>query len=194
MGEAFENRMALLGCQGTDPGLAFVHLAFELMEDLPDVPTVFVEQDELIDGQGEVGGEVAVGDLVLGIGVNDAPQHHAVGGAYVVVGDDSGVSRLAAVERVLRADFGAAVGSFQDEEVDAMGVLEGVPEVVVDAGFVPDEEDFAALGRSVAKLFGGAAFDDGDVMDFLPAVFGVGHVEATEVVAVLRQRSTPSWQ
>ena len=55
-----------------------------------------------------------------------------------------------------------------------MGVFEGVPEVVVDAGLVPDEQDFTAFGGSVVKLFGGAALDNGDVMGLFLAVFGVG--------------------
>jgi hypothetical protein len=63
-----------------------------------------------------------------------------------------------------------------------MSVLEGVPEMVVDAGLVPDEQDLAAFGGSVTQLPGAAAFDDGDVVGFLFAVFGVGHVEAAEVM------------
>lgn len=56
MGEALEDRMALLGFQGAGPGFALEHLTFELVEDLLDVPAVFVEQDNLIGGQGVVVG------------------------------------------------------------------------------------------------------------------------------------------
>jgi hypothetical protein len=36
-----------------------------------------------------------------------------------------------------------------------MSVLKGIPEVVVNAGFVPDEQDLAAFGGSVTQLPGG---------------------------------------
>ena len=99
-----------------------------------------------------------------------------------MVGDDAVVSRIVAVEQVDGTGFCHAVGFFQGDEVDAVGVLEFEPMAVVDAGLVPDEHDFAALGRAVAKLVGTAALDDGDVVGFFLAVAGVGHVKATEVV------------
>ena len=54
--------------------------------------------------------------------------------------------------------------------------------LIVDAGFVPDEHDLAALGGTVAKLIGTAALDDGDVMGLFLAVFRIGHAEAAHVV------------
>ena len=66
VGKALEDRVALLGFEGTGPGFALAHLAFELMEDLFDVPAVFVEQDDLIGGQGVVVGEVGVDHAVFG--------------------------------------------------------------------------------------------------------------------------------
>jgi hypothetical protein len=112
VGEAFEEGMALLSLERTGPGFALVHFAFELMENFLDVPTVFVEQNELIGRQGEVVGEVAVGHADFGIGVNDAPQDYSVRGADAVVGGESGFIWLAAVELVEGADFGGAVGFF----------------------------------------------------------------------------------
>jgi putative transposase len=47
MGKAFEDAVTLLGREGTGPGFALVGFAFELVEDLFDIPAVFVEQDDL---------------------------------------------------------------------------------------------------------------------------------------------------
>ena len=70
-------------------------VAFELMEDLLDVPTVFVEQDDLIGRQGEIAGQVGVGHAILGIGVNNALHHHAGGGARQMVRNNPFVFRVA---------------------------------------------------------------------------------------------------
>jgi len=51
VGQAFKDRVTLLGREGTRPGFALTHLAFELVEDFLDVPAVLVEQDDLIGGQ-----------------------------------------------------------------------------------------------------------------------------------------------
>ena len=45
------------------------------------------------------------------------------------------------------ADFRRAVGFFERDEVDAVGVFEFVPVAVIDAGLVPDEHHFAAEQR-----------------------------------------------
>ena len=99
-----------------------------------------------------------------------------------MVGDDAVVARIGAVEQVDGTGFCHAVGFFQGDEVDAVGVLEFEPMAVVDAGLVPDEHDFAALGRAVAKLVGTAALDDGHVVSLFLAVLGIGHAEAAHVV------------
>ena len=73
MGEALEHRVAPLGSQGAGPGFPLAHLALELMEDLLDVPAVFVEQDDLRGGQGEVVGQVGVAGSVLRIDIFNPP-------------------------------------------------------------------------------------------------------------------------
>ena len=85
VGQTLEDRVTLLGREGTRPGFAFDHLAFELVEDFLDVPAVLVEQDDLIGGQGVVAGEIGVGHSIRGIGVNDAPQQHSARCAHQVV-------------------------------------------------------------------------------------------------------------
>lgn len=128
-------------------------------------------------------GEVAVGDAVFGIDVNNAPQRHSGGGGHQVVGDDAVVSRIAAVAQVDGTGLRGTVGFFERDEVDAIGVFEFEPVAVVDTRLVPDEHDLATLGRTVAKLVGRAALDDGDVVGFLFTVLGIGHAEAAQVVA-----------
>ena len=85
MSEAVKDRVALLCFQGAGPGFALVHFAFELVKKFPDVPPVFVEEDDLIGGQGVVAGEVGVDHAVLGVCVNNIPQGHAVAGGHEVV-------------------------------------------------------------------------------------------------------------
>ena len=52
MSKALENRMALLGFKRACPRFAFAHFAFELVEDLLDVPTMLIKQNELVGRQG----------------------------------------------------------------------------------------------------------------------------------------------
>ena len=78
VGEALENGMALLGFEGAGPGLALVHLAFELMKNLLNVPAVLVEQDDLIGRKGEVVGHVGEDHSVLRIGHSEAAEVVAV--------------------------------------------------------------------------------------------------------------------
>lgn len=73
MGKAFENCVALFGDKGASPGLLFEHFVFELVEDLFEVPSVFIEQHELIGWQGEVVGDVCVALSIYGVDVNNAP-------------------------------------------------------------------------------------------------------------------------
>lgn len=56
------------------------------------------------------------------------------------------------------------------------------PHGVVDAGFVPGVENFAALGGVVAELVNGDAFEDGGVVGGFFAGIWHAEIEVSEVV------------
>ncbi len=95
---------------------------------------------------------------------------------------DAFVAWVGGIDQVRGADGGGAVGFFPGDKIDACGVLEVAPHAIVDAGLVPDVEDFAALGCVVAEGGGGGALDDGEVVGAFFSIVGHAQIDVPEVV------------
>lgn len=82
-----------------------------------------------------------------------------MGGGDHFVGEDAGVDGKGGVEWVFGDDFELHVVLFPAEEVDAGLAFPLETSAEVDAGVVPNVEDFAAFGGTLAEGVGGLAFE-----------------------------------
>ena len=96
------------------------------------------------------------GDRIL---INDALHADSLTGDDHFIGEDSCVDGKCGVEEVFTDDFELHVVLFPAEEVDAELVFPLEPLAEVDAGTVPDIDDFPAFGGSLPEGVGGLALE-----------------------------------
>ena len=96
------------------------------------------------------------GDRIL---INDALHADPLTGGDHFIGEDPWVERECGVEGVFTDDFELHFVLFPAEGVDAELVFPLVPLAEVDAGTVPDIEDFPAFGGSLPEGVGGLALE-----------------------------------
>jgi len=136
---------------GAGPRLGFTEFVFELVEDLLDIPAGFVEQGD--DSRGNADGEIGQIDIngsALRILIGDAPQGHAHAGTDDLIGNDSPVDRIGVIKGMVAEGFEIHVFLLAAQEVDAI-LFPLMPLPEVDAGAVPDVEDFAAFAGPLAQ-------------------------------------------
>lgn len=108
--------------------------------------------------------------------IGHAADAHAHAGAYDFIVEDAVVDGGFAVVVVLADDGEFHVCFLAAEEVDTAPVFPLAPLTKVDAGAIPNVEDFAAFGGVLAKLACGLSFE-GARFVFLFACLLVGDGE-----------------
>jgi hypothetical protein len=117
------------------------------------------------------------------IDINDAPEHDAVRRADVVVRLDACVAWILRVEEFYGASFRSTIGLLLSEEIDTAIGFEPTPEVIIDAGFVPNVEDTPSVRCAISQHFAGGALENGDVVRFLFPLVWLAQREVAKVVA-----------
>lgn len=182
MRQTLEDGMRFLGGMTTRPRLLLLHLVLELVEDLLDVPTLFVAQCNRPGWKLEFIGEVGVFLAVARILIGDATQCAGAVGSYEDVAKDAVVARITPVGGVHGDRLESAVALFASDKVNAP-LLEAEPGFVVDAGLVPKVDCLLAGWDLIAQVFDRRSLNDEGVVVFLFSVLGPAEIKIAEVVA-----------
>src|SRR5690625_4669111 len=148
-------RLHKLAGSAVSPGLAFMKLVLEHIEDFLDPPAQQIEQSDESGRQIHRGGQETVGFSRFRIAVNDPASRGAVRVFETdeLAGDHAYIDRIIAVEidRFVVIDIEALFFGDNHEHPELVGVVEVRPEDGVDKRRIEQHQDL--LKRMAAALF-----------------------------------------
>lgn len=179
-----EGRLHPFGFVTHGPCFGFIKFVFDVIEALFDPPSHEVKlRDEAgRNRRAEVGQE---GHFFAGFrdDVGDPPDHSPGAVADEFVGHDSRVEGVFTVVRLGQGMFQLHVFLHAGEKINAAVVFPAVPLLKVDAGPIPDVEDFLAFFRALSEGFDVEFFEHSHVIGLF-----VGSVAAESKVG---EKSVP---